>query len=565
MLLIDASIIFACIFVLRMAFRLYHDPQLPTKAFALAGYSGDGMTHLYMTESIRQHQGRIPDSDHQFLLSGPSDYPLGFHKLHAWLSRRLLERIEWMVTPAWEAAHAAVAYAGAHHLLTDAALLGGKLDSAAARPVAMMAAVGMMLTPYLIRDPARSSVYGERAFGFLWANATLYAVVLFAHTFHPGWLAGAAVAFTVTAVSSKFGVQAVVFVCLALAALRMDPLPVLALPVIMLAAAVLSRGYALRVLRGTIRHSRHYRNWIVHVHAFTRSFSLRQFVDAARLLRRGRLRDAWRMAATHPVMRILPEVPWLLFLAWFLSARPDYGGSSTEMKAWLEMWALAAVLVTTAILADALKFLGEAERYLEYGLFPMALLGALVAWQGGMGLVVWLTIVVYSVGRQLRTILSPTLISLTTPPGAGALITALKRIPPTTFVAIPGRLCFPVCYETRHRALWVLANMPDGHLFQDFQELIGPAGSGIYPYPAPERLRANMERHGVELLVVSKAELADVRRGYGIDYDFTGWPVLMDNAAYRVYGPVRPAEPERDGPDFQKERAFSATTINPPR
>lgn len=562
MMLVDALVVVLAVTALRLAFRLHHDPDLPWRPFSLKGYSGDGMTHLVMTDAIRRNGGRIPRQSERFLFDRPSDYPMLFHAIHAALPRRVLERVEWLVCPLWEGTHAGLVFVCAAIVARD--------GFAHPRPdlVGLMTAAGVFLTPLLIREPTRSTVYGERPFGFMAANMALCGVVLFCASGQAGWLVLAAAGATLTLAASKFGVQALVFVSAALALLRLDPTPLLVALAGLAFAIPATGGYGWRVLRGSLRHSAVYRSWIVHVHLYTRGFGADQLAAAGRALAAGRLREAWLALRGHPVASLL-WAPWLAPFGWAVFAAPPPDGGA--LWAWMAAWGGAATLVMAAMLSDRLKFLGEAERYLDYGLFPMAFLSSLAALQGGVAAALWGVAFAGCVARLLASV--PTAVMPAPTREMEELTAFLAGLPPCALLTIPGRMCFPIAYHTEHRFLWLLANVPAGDALAAFKELIGPAGEGRYPYISPRRLPDLRTRFGVDLVVTCEPELADAARRYGLRYDFAGWTTLYRNGSYAVlapprdipapfeYGPVYATDPQRRA----APSAFIPSSIPPTR
>lgn len=526
-MLADAFVIVLAVFAVRVAVRLYHDPDLLRNPFPLDGYVGDGMTHLVMTEAIRHNGGRIPHRVDRFLLDRPCDYPMLFHAIHALVPRAKLERFEWAVCPFWEGVHAGLVFVAATFIA------GEGFGHGQPEIVGLMTAAGVFLTPLLMREPSRAVVYGERPFGFMAADMALCGVVLFSATGQAAWLAIVVAATAVTLASSKFALQALVFVSAGIALIRFDPMPVLLVGAALALAILATGGYGWRVLRGSLRHSNLYRTWIVHVHTYTRELRNSQLVRALALLAARRPGEAWQAFRRHPLSGLL-WVPWLIPFGWSATVAID---GSPELVGWLVAWAFAAVLVMAVVLSERLKFLGEAERYLEYALLPMACLSAMAALDGGVAAVLWGLVFAGCVVRLLIAIPGASMPVRT--PDVRELIAFLEQYPRSTLLAIPGRLCFPIAYRTDHRLLWVLANFPAEPELSILMDLIGPAGRGRYPYVRPEQLPVLQSRYGVDLIVVSKPDLRDAERLHGIRYCFAGWPELYRNASYAVLEPPR--------------------------
>jgi hypothetical protein len=387
--------------------------------------------------------------------------------------------------------------------------------------------------------PQRGTVLGERCFGFLFAHAFLVCLVLFAATRDVRYLAPGLAAFTVAAASSKFGAQAMVFIGLIFALLTADWLVAVLVAGALACAVVLTGGYVWRVLRGTLRHSAWYRGVLVHIHAYTRSFRTRDLGDGIRALVRGRLRESVRAFRLHPAHRLPMLVPWLvplLAVALFGVTAPQRGQVLAQS---LEAWAWATLLVACVTLTDRLKFLGEGERYLEFGILPMLILVTFLP--PPFETLVWATVLTWCVLWLLRTYRRA---GRDFSEEKAELIRWLNARPAMTVMAVPGRLSFPLLYGNDHRAVWLLANAPSEPQRSMLTRLF--AGGGVYPYPGPAAVAAAHTEYGADCIVLDKAGAAAAGECWGIRYDLSGHEVLFENHRYLVtYSrqPVVPAPP----------------------
>jgi hypothetical protein len=531
----EALAIAAMVLITRLLVRVRMDRTVLREPFAVRGFWGDVMTHLMMADLVRRNGGKVPRQNDVFLLDRPSDYPMGFHRLLAVLPRRVLERFEWLISPGCEAIHLAVLYVLIRNVFLDETVL----SLWEMRAIAFLSILAAATTPLLMVNPGRALLLGERCFGFLCANMAIVTVWMFALQGGWSWLTAAVLLVTATVCSSKFGTQALVFVSLGLALIRWEWFPLAILAGCMAAAMLMSGGYALWTFRGSLRHSSFYRRFLVRLHDYTRAQRLRLFLDALRLAGQGRFSEARDKVAQHRLSHLPALVPWLVpFVALVASANVSRIGEifAPGIAAWLADYAMAATLVTLFIFVDPLRFLGEAERYMEYALVPMTVLAAAVVWNldGTVALLVLIS-AAWVVFWYTRLLYRP-------PSGyhryrdMAAALDFLRSQRPMTIVGIPARLVFPVTYETSHRAYWILANVPAGKFLGRFLRLFrSREGTSYYPFIAPDRLRS-LSAEGVDAVIVLSDRVEALRDDGIVIYDLSGLPVLFEQGRVQILG-----------------------------
>ena len=514
----------------RLIHRLIDRPDVLSDPYPLEGDQGDVTTHLLAIDLIRRNGHTIPRETPQFLLSTVFDYPAFFHKLLSYLPRSTLERRDYLVSPLFEGLHAGLVYLAAGWFATDS------LGVANATWIAAWVTVMFVFAPVLTRHPRRGSVLGERCFGFLFGHVCLFALLIGRELDSNVWLAVALPAFWVIAVSSKFALQAVVFVALGYAAIRLDPAPVVFVVVGLASAGLVSGGYAWRVLAGTVWHSNFYRTFLVRIHDYTRAFSFRDVARGAALIFRGNLRDGLRSIRRHPLHRF----PWLApalipaLVVWSFET-PRTGELPWDVVGpVLAGWGLSALCVAVLTTTDALKFLGEGERYLEYAILPTALSTAVWAVPGRTWLAVALPLfcVVYVVVAYWTA--GPV---SSGGPEARALRAWFLDRPSSTILSIPGRLGHALCYGTDHSLVWWFTNAPREPVLGEWKALFR-CGS-IYPFPAPAALKEAQQRFAARFIVADKHAIEGAREAWGLEYDFEGLFPCFENERFVVYDVAR--------------------------
>lgn len=497
------------------------------RRFALGGDFGDAMTHLLLAEMIRRNAKRLPKRTPEFLLSGPQDYPAFFHWLVALLPKSLVERCEWMFSPLIEGAHAALVFLALYGAL-------GWLGVPSPLEIALLLVVAWILSPGLAMDMRRGGFLNERVFGFLFSNCYFMAMAAWLVNGEPLMLVIAALAGCIVAVSSKFGMQAIVFVTPFAALLLLDFRPLVLLVATVVAALILSRGYARFVWCGSVRHTRFYARYLMHVHDYVNSFSTGQFVEVARLLSRGSVRTAVRLALDHPMMKAFTNSPvvWVSLMA-----------ASTNVSAYVELkTVLSAVVAATAMVAlittsDTFKYLGEGERYLEVAIAPSLLLMAISVPDWAIHLAAGL--VIYSVLRLLAawgTFANVYRNAEASAADTRELLNWLAKLPSRTIYSVPGRLAFPISYAApQHKYIWWFINAPESYRQAAFERLF--EGGSRYPYPAPQQAYEHWEGERADIAIFHRPTIAACKEAWGIDYDVVAGESILSNDTYLVVAP----------------------------
>ncbi len=524
----------SAILAIRLIARRRADPRVGRSAFPLRGDVGDSMTHLCLIEAIRRNDGRLVNEVPNFLLGKKQDYPAIFHLLLARVPRTMLEKHEWLVTPTIEAAHVfmtgvlgfvVLAYLGVDHAGVWAgfvALLWGA-------------------TPILLHADRRLTL-GERPFGFIFTHGFFVFVFLWNVDDGLVWLCAAALCGSIAVCASKFGTQALVLVSTALGLILLDPFVLAPLAAAIVLAIVVSNGYAIRVARGTLRHSAHYRRHLMHIHDYVVGVNLRRFVDAAKLLLKRNRKAASIELQRHPIGVVLVRFIWLIPLG-LATARwaeaPTVASAALPLLAW--GWACLATCALTS--TQIFKYLGEGHRYVELAVLPGILSCFLIpdAW-GGLW---WLALGLPTGYYAARALLSSPGIAIA-PASIAGLLDFAGAAPAATYVTVPGRLAFPLAYESgeKHRFCWIFINMGDEREMEGFLSLF--AGGAHYPYPGREGIDRAAACLGATRLAIWLPIVEQLRRFYGIEFPLDDLECEFSNGEYAIY--VLPSDKAAEPP-----------------
>lgn len=492
----------------------------------------DAGAHLLLRRHIRTHGMRLTMQDWPLVLDERHTYPWAYHWLLALLPESWLHRVPPLPTAICDTAHALVIVLLAAHvaphvepaIVPAVAGLGAGLLFATA-PALLVVGFGPRAYEVTPRP------FGELVFTVLVIGALLYLV-----EGRPAGLLVAAGAGGLLLLSSKFAAQVLLFTVPLMALLMRDARILLLLPVALAVALAASAGGYWWILRTQILHLSHYRRRVQYDHPALASRNRgRALLGAfARCLRvpqdpAARMNLA-RLAEGHTLLQfVLRNVLWIGVVA-FAAAGVfgEWTALGNGWKAWLCAWAVAPIGPFLLTSLKHFRFLGEAERYPEYGLTPVAVLGAigLVLLPGGLrtGLLALyvLTAVpafVYTVARlrwNHRRLTAPELDQL-----ACYLASAPEG---AIVVPLPWHLAFHLAPDVSVR---FVAAMDAGVWCRDYDEIFA-----IYPWILPDVARWQ-ERWGASLVVVDRSAMSSDEVPM---YDFGGFELLFDTGRYQVFG-----------------------------
>jgi hypothetical protein len=409
---------------------------------------------------------------------------------------------------------------------------------------ALAAILSYVVTPLLTRPWRRTGFFGERSFGYMFGHLYVAALAAFVITGAWPFIAAAAMAFAIAAASAKFASQAMVFLSVSLAALLWDVSPLLVLAAAAVFSLVVSRGYVWMLLRAHIRHSVLYCRHLVHLADGTKAFSSRDLWLAASALSRGRIREALAAFRQHPLSRVITLLPWLMPFV-LLTAETWRSGAASQsaLVSVVLAWGWSSVIVALLTMTDTLKFLGEGERYLEYGVMPMVLAPILLSPEFGGPW--WFLLTAYCARVYIRHLRNGAALSLPSESAAG-LAAFMAHQPPATLYGVPGRIVLPLCYATEHRAIWNIAHIDSGARQETWLSLF--SDGAVYPFSHPDAARNSGHRYGADLVVIWKGGAKAAAQVWGLRYDMSGHAVVFENDDFVIHraAPDAKAAPEDD-------------------
>ncbi len=498
--------------------------------------------HFLLRREIRRNRFRVPLRLAPCVRDVRVMYPWLFHQLIAFLPERCLRRIPALPSAIIDGLHAMLAYWG-----------GGWLASTLGRPeLACAAGFGSALflgvNPALLAHGMGPRAYSPtpRPFGELLFSLSILSAAVAIHQASLGWGALSALAGGAMLLSSKFAAQVLLFFVPLLALAPGFRAILWLLPGAVCAAMLVSRGRYRDILRGQFVHLRWYRRKHQYASGMITERSRWQEISAwmtsirkQGFFARNTLRAAGQAYATNTYLMAMSR-GGLFFILLVLLLSPDHreslqvgGAPGRWLAAWAFIWIIPLVLTSTR----HFRFLGEAERYAEYGIFPAAVLM-------GVGLVVAPLSPALRFALPLYAMSAIAVVAHAWAINAKVnardnrdqdqLVEALNQLSPgAVLLGIPAMqvLC-PVASRLPHR----LAEVTSDSI--QFIQMIERHFEG-YPWPKPDW---EMWRSlGVDYVVTFSPEYLRMHRP-SLPYDRIPLDLIYSNPSYRVY-----AYPREDG------------------
>ncbi len=341
-----------------IAFLLQIYPRIYNRYFGV-----DTWKLLEMADIIRKN-GKLPKTiPDKYLIAGPFDYPPIFLYILSFFRKEFLEKNQWWISPFINALHSIIVFAITYFLTRN--LL-----------IALIAQIVYSLTPIVIIESSQLSV---RSFSQLIFSLTLLTMLLSVHYQEPLLFLLTLFMSVILVLSHKFALQALIFLSIAFSVWTLNfiyiSIPLLAV----LIAIVISKGYYLTVLKGHVAVLNFFRENIDY-----------RFAHQIRGIENKQNKSP---DFINQVYNLLQKVPllslfgsnsfvFLLFLMLFLIGKTTaltFVNVSSTVYDFLLVWAISLFVVAVLVnLIKPIRFLGEAERYLEYSAVPTAILLAIL-------------------------------------------------------------------------------------------------------------------------------------------------------------------------------------------
>jgi hypothetical protein len=493
----------------------------------------DAGYHLLLRREIRRNGMRMPARVPAMALDARQTYPWGYHLLLALLPERWIRGAPPLPSTLIDTAHALLVFALALHVAPIA------LPGSDAVPIALLAALLFATAPALLVVGIGPRAYEvtPRPLGELLYSALMAATGMLMAGGDPRWIGAAALAGGAMLLSSKFAGQVLVACALPCAVLTGSVWPLALPPAAVVAALVMSGGRYRWILEAHVRHLAIYYRRLQDEHSVLAERNDLSLLGraAAHVLRAPRdpaaRAELARLAEQSTILQfLLRNVLWYAtVLLVVIGVTPMWSGA-LEWRGWLLAWAVTPIIPFVVSSVRRWRFLGEAERYPEYGISAVAVVAAIAlasvpASARTLALVAYALLsapsMIYSIARQRwnlrRAVWGPEL---------DELIAFLRTEPGSAVILpIPWFAAYVLAPETEHRFL--ASN--DGTVWQKAYDQM----FAKYPWPATD-IGWWRTRHGAELALVETALLGEAAEA-GVVYDLAGLPVRFENGRFRVY------------------------------
>ena len=343
--------------VTTLSFFIQIRPRIVNRYFGV-----DSWRHLDEADEFRRHHRLPAGQPERYLITKPSDYPPLLRVVLALIPKALLERWEWVIAPAFDALHNLLLF-GLVWTWT------GRVD------LAVIAQLTYCLSPLVIME---NSNLTTRSFASLLFTLGWFPLMAYRVTGQPPWLVLSILVLALLFLAHRLAIQALCFLCLVWSLFNKTWFFLGVFLAAMGVAFLLSGGFYRKILWGHLTMLNYWRINIGNRFAHQiRGLPSKHAKDPDAVFR------IYQMIRRAPFVAVLGANPLAMFLIpWLIQPQQlhhsTFGISSGYLPHFL-FWATALWGIGLVIRqCPSVRFLGEGERYLEYGAFPTAVLTAVL-------------------------------------------------------------------------------------------------------------------------------------------------------------------------------------------
>lgn len=482
--------------------------------------------HLYFAQALRQQRcGPFGQIRMQVVGAGSFVQPFMWHWLVAHIAPEALRRHQARLNGLIDALFVPLAF----WLMVEAGH---------GRDVALFTAAVYVLTPMWFSSIAigpRVAGFTPRLSGEVATNLFFLLTLLDSGLWPAVTLTIATLLAMYVLSSSKFGLQAMLFLVPPISLLARDPTPALALALGLVATFLASKGRAIESIAAQLRHLAWYfrENLAGRMHISQRN-SLRVLVKRDP----GPLKDylarlVQRLLSENSYTAVALKMPALALAA--LGCAATVGRDGLMSLGGVHAAVLAAAAVFLLVNYRPLLFLGEAERYLNHVAILVALAGVTYARQTGLEWALWALLSYGAIYLALEALLllrmQPAQFKERLSQDERIQMDLRSRKRPHVVLCYPyhaGGGVWRVMAETQHRAVYCFGTTPE------FSARFNQQYADRYPCVRLDRLQEMTDELGVDYLVLDRRELR--ARGLGEWKPVGRWqPLPLGGDVYAVY------------------------------
>ncbi len=328
-------------------------PRLKRKYFGV-----DPWRHLLVAEYIRKHKCLPESLTEKYITSAPFGYPPVMSLYLALFPKKFADKYNFIFAPIFDAIHNYLIF------ITTFLLTNNLLAATFAQVIAV-------LTPVIVLE---SSVLSPRILSYLLFSASFFSLLLFSINGEYLWLILAGILLFILFYEHRFGIQAYFFSMVAFSIVEHSPRYVIFF-LIIFGLVILLGGKKYRLIftehMGSLVYW--YKNGNLRFgHQFRHTKEDPKSVEFVRKL--------FLFSSKLPFVSIVGESPWLLiFLAILCIKSFNLISVSSVLPSTildkLILWVIALSVVSLLVLSiKKLRFIGEGYRYIEYVIFPLAII-----------------------------------------------------------------------------------------------------------------------------------------------------------------------------------------------
>lgn len=504
------------------------------RLFLPNAFSTDTYYQMLVARSIRESHFKVPKTIRGFCFPGPFDYPPLFPFILAFFNDKAREKIEMYISPFIDIAIVLTAYFFSRYLI-------GFLMPVPLQETSLLAfcvSVVYAMSPALLFFG-----YGPRAyqatprtlsellflllviseFGYFFNGSkplSLLAVILCALIF----------------LSSKFGVQIVLFFSLVMA-VSTHSFYFLLIPLLGFAATAIStRGYYINVLKGQICHLVLFKKITSKVYPFIQKKNrMRDLITLPKDLSSDRKKAFGTIFFNNSFIIALTRNPQIVLLGlWFLIGKGGAVIASSPKAHFMMIWIISALVAFIITSLRPFLFLGEAERYITYSLMPQYVFLMLFIGYSRFSIQVYSALIIYSLLLYLAYVylfIKWHTVDEGTAAAKNEVFDFLRK-------SREGLRVLPISEDTYELA------------YRSGQDVLYPPGNYRVDYVSPEEFKKLyevfdspnpdigyiMDKYGLDTIFVSERQVGYLKKNFNIEYDFSKYRKVFQNDKFRVYG-----------------------------
>lgn len=501
------------------------------------GVASDPWYHLLAIDRIKMNGHRTPERLKGLYIpnttEGKYTYPFLFHWLLSFLpgNKETRLKISRFVSPTIDSMHVATIVIFSYYAILQI----NKIYGYSYEPflTAILAGFIYAITPLTFSYDSGQQHLSERPFGLFLTSVSLWFFTFYFLEKNNIFLILSIISGSLVFLSSKFSIQVLFGLGIMFSLFLLDPLPLLVVISGLLIAILLSSGKAVKSLNAQYNHLKLYRSKIMH--------------NSPSVMDRNRLRDIFLFFKSRDLKEIytillrrntitivLIQCPFVFMLPIiFLKTSILFEHDFFRVQIF---WIVGTLLLWILTSFRPFLFLGEAERYVIFGLPPLSFLISLTLNIGAIGpqwtIFVILTLVSIFIGLAYTIVII--LIRSHSQKRDSDMMDIINFLNShysneKNILSIPTQFDRQIAYFTRHN-IFTGFSIDYITLKSIWDEIYT-----VYPYPSTN-LKKLTNDYNLNLIIYDKsANSFLLKRKINDKYDLTPFSLVHENDTYQMY------------------------------